>query len=277
MLAFILLLTVTTAFGQQNNCSHVFDGEKYSRTALLMIKGLPTNLVYNPNNNDLLFTLIDIQSLQDDDVQTKMDQYVLRNGEPIKIDNVNGQAAAVDVKNNIVYIATDGGLNILNTTDKANFVSMKDEDIVQLFKPSHKDELYVVLFPENEVYLMDLKQNEKMKVDGIHCAFFLAVDSNDNIFYECDSKYVKVLLKGFQEPVEFVGIGKNSGRAITVDEKLGVILAANNGLYLLRPDNVIPVKLMDLDYAPSGIAFGDEEFYISANDVIYRYSKNLCK
>lgn len=259
-----------------NNCSHNFEGQYYSRSSILTIKGLPTNLAYNPKTKDLLFTLIDLESLHDDGVQTKMDQYVLRNGEPIKVDNINGQAAAVDVKNNKVYIGTEAGLAVLNETLEANTFSLIDEDIVQIFKPAHADVLYVTLFPENEVFMLNLKKNEKTKVESIPCAYFLAVDDKDNIYYECNSKYVKVLLRGFHEPIEFVGLAKNAGRAIAVDSYGRAILASNDGLYHLRPDNMIPVKLMDLDVTPAGLAYDGDDFYLSTNGIIYKYSGDGC-
>ncbi|XP_048000172.1 uncharacterized protein LOC125237217 isoform X2 [Leguminivora glycinivorella] len=271
----ILLLMLSTALA--DNCSYIYDGMQYTRTSILTIKGLPTNLVFNPNNKDLHFTLIDLESLQNDDVQTKMDQYILRNGEPIKIDDVNGQAAAVDVKNDRVYIGTDDGLTLLNKTDKANFVSLKDEDIVQVFKPNHGDDLYVVVFPNNEVFKINLKKNEKRRVQYVPCAFIIAVDADDNIFYECDSKYVKVLLKGFHEPIEFVGIAKNAARAIAIEDNHRVVLAANDGLYHLKSDNLIPKKLMNLDFVPAGIAFDDDDFFVSTNGIVYKYSNDECE
>ncbi|CAG9790013.1 unnamed protein product [Diatraea saccharalis] len=274
MLKYLLIIIATVA---SEPCPYTYGNQRYERIAVLTIKGLPTNLVVNPNTRDLFFTLIDIDSLHNDDEQTKMDQYVLRNGMPIKIDNVNGQAAAVDAKNNKVYIASDDGLNVLNQTDRANFVSMKDEDIVLLFKPQHNDELYAVLYPENEVYTINLKKNEKNKIEDVPCAFILAVDAQDNIYYECNTKYVKVLLKDFHEPIEFVGISKNSARAMAVDNNNRVILAANDGLYLLRPDNLVPKKLMNLDFVPSGIAFDEDDIFLATNSVIYKYSADECE
>lgn len=273
MLALLLLLSAAAA----DNCTHYFDGQAYSKEAVLTIKGLPTNLAYNPNTKELLFTLIDLESLHDEHIQTKMDQYILKEGNPIKVDDIQGQAATVDVKNNKVYIATDGGIAILDENHHANFFSLKDEDVVTIFKPAHKDQLYVSLFPENDVYVVDLVTKEKKKVDNIACAYFLAVDDKDNIYFECNSKYVKVLLKHFEEPIEFVGISKNSGRAVAVDAYNRVILAANDGLYHLRPDNVIPVKLMDLDTTPAGLAFDGNDVYISTSGVIYKYSMDECE
>ncbi|CAH0403726.1 unnamed protein product [Chilo suppressalis] len=273
MLRYLLLITVAVA---SERCPYTFENQTYDRVAVLTIKGLPTNLVVNPNTRDLFFTLIDIDSLHNDDEQTKMDQYVLRNNMPIKIDNVNGQAAAVDVKNNKVYIASDDGLNVLNQTDRANFVSLKDEDIVLLFKPQHNDEIYAVLYPDNGVYTINLKKNEKRKVDDVPCAFMLAVDALDNVYYECNTKYVKVLLKDFHEPIEFVGIGRNAARAMAVDNNNRVILATNDGLYFLSPDNIVPKKLMNLDFVPSGIAFDEEDIYLATNSVIYKYSSDEC-
>ncbi|PZC75826.1 uncharacterized protein LOC110378292 [Helicoverpa armigera] len=275
MLLLLFLAVLGPVYSEK--CSHIYDGMAYERSAILTIKGLPTNLVYNPINNDLHFTLIDIDSLQNDNVQTKMEQYILRNNQPIKIDNVNGQAAAVDAKNKRVYIASDDGLNFLNASDKAQFLSLKDEDIVQLFKPRHSDDLYAVLFPENEVFVIDVEKNEKRKVENVPCAFILAVDDRSNIYYECDSKYVKVMLKGFQEPIEFVGIPKNAARAVAVDYINRVILATNDGLYWLKSDNIIPTKLMDLDYVPSGIAFDEDNVYVSTNGIIYKYSTSECE
>ncbi|CAH0718392.1 unnamed protein product, partial [Brenthis ino] len=268
MLPLILLLAVPSVYTE--NFSYIYNGVKYSKQSILSIKGLPTNLVANPNTEDILFTLIDIETLQNDDVQTKMDQYILKNNEPIKIDNVNGQAAAVDIKHNRVYIASDRGLNTLNNTNKANFIALLNEDITQLFKPQNNGKIYAVIYPDSEVYEVDLEKNEKVKV-GIPCAFMLAVDNKGNIFYECDSKYVKVLLKDFQEPIEFVGIPKNSARALAVDKNDRVILAANDGLYWLKPNSVIPEKLMNLDFVPSGIAFLDDRFYLSTNGIIYEF------
>lgn len=270
----MLLLLVAAASAQ--NCSQYFEEQSYTRSAILAIKGLPTNLVFNPNNKELLFTLIDLDSLHNDDVQTKMDQYILRNGETVKVDNIKGQASAVDVVNNKVYIGTEMGLAVMNDTNKANYVCMIDEDIVQLFKPAKKHILYATLFPENEVFIIDLDKNEKTRVESIPCAYFLAVDDKENVFYECNSKYVKVLLKGFHEPIEFVGLAKNSGRAIAIDSYGRAILASNDGLYHLRPDNMIPVKLMDIDITPSGLAFEGDDFYISTNGVIYKYSMEGC-
>ncbi|KAI8433833.1 hypothetical protein MSG28_015790 [Choristoneura fumiferana] len=270
----LLLLFISSVFA--DNCSHVYDSQHYTRTSVLTIKGLPTNLVFNPNNNDLHFTLIDLDSLQNDDVQTKMDQYILRNGEPIKIENINGQAAAVDAHNDKVYIGTDAGLHALNKTDQPNFVSLKDEDIVQLYKPNHGDDLYAVIFPNNEVYTVNLKKNEKRRVQHVPCAFIIAVDADDNIFYECDSKYVKVLLKGFHEPIEFVGIAKNAARAVAIDENDRVVLASNDGLYHLKADSLIPKKLMDLEFVPAGIAFNGDDFYLSTNGIVYKYSGEHC-
>lgn len=275
MLKYLLLITITTVASEP--CSFVFDNQRYERTAILTIKGLPTNLDINPNNKDIFFTLIDIDSLHNDDEQTKMDQYILRNGMPIKVDNVNGQAAAVDAKNNRVYIASDDGLSVLNKTDKAHFLSLRNEDIVMVFKPEHNDQLYAVLYPDNEVYSIDLKRNEKKKIENVPCAYIIAVDSEDNIYYECNAKYVKVLLKDFQEPIEYVGIGKNSARAMTVDGSNRVILAANDGLYLLRPDSLIPRKLMNLDFIPSGITFDGDDLFLSSNGVIYKYSADECE
>lgn len=272
MLRYLFLLFV--AIVAANNCPYRFEGMPYTRRSILTIKGLPTNLAYNPSNNDLYFTLIDIESLQNDSEQTKMDQYILRDGKPIKIDNVHGQAAAVDTRNGTVFIASDDGVNILNSTDHANFVSLKDEDIVQVFKPLHKNELYVVIFPENEVYQLNVEKNEKRKVEHVPCAFILAVDEHDNIYYECDSKYVKVLLKDFSEPVEFVGIAKNRARAMAIDKIGRVMLATNDGIYHLRPDNIIPKKLMNLDFVPSAIAFNNEigTVYLATQGIIYEYS-----
>lgn len=270
-----LLLLIVSAVSA-DNCSHYFEGQYYTRSSILTIKGLPTNLAYNSNNKDLLFTLIDLESLHNDGVQTKMDQYVLRNGESIKVDNINGQAAAVDAKNNKVYIGTETGLAVMNESLIANTVSMVDEDIVQVFKPANKDVLYATLFPENEVYILDLIKNEKTKVESIPCAYFLAVDDKENVYYECNSKYVKVMLKGFHEPIEYVGLAKNSGRAIAVDRYGRAILASNDGLYHLRADNMIPVKLMDLDVTPAGLAFDGDDFYLSTNGIIYKYSEDGC-
>ncbi|XP_046974576.1 uncharacterized protein LOC124540856 [Vanessa cardui] len=275
MLPLLIILAVTSAYA--DNCSYSYEGTRYSKQSILTIKGLPTNLVINPNTKDLHFTLIDIDTLQDDNVQTKMDQYILRNGEPIKIDNVNGQAAAVDVKTNKVYIASDEGLTILNKTDKANFVAFKDEDITQLFKPANSDMLYAVLFPESSVYAIDLKKNEKTKIENVPCAFMLAVDADENVFFECDSKYVKVLLKDFQDPIEFVGIPKNSARAITIDDNNRAILAANDGIYWLKSDSLIPKKLMNLDFIPSGIAFFGDNLYLSTSGIIYEFSDMDCE
>ncbi|CAG4960832.1 unnamed protein product [Parnassius apollo] len=259
----LLLMLLVASSVHADNCSYIYDGLHYTRSSILTIKGLPTNLAYNPNNKDLHFTLIDLETLQNDEVQTKMDQYILRNGEPIKIDNVKGQAAAVDVKDNKVYIASDDGIGVLNASDKVQFASLKDEDIVQLYKPFNSDDLYAVTFPDNEVYVVNIKENEKKKVEYVPCAFIIAVDGEENIFYECDSKYVKVLLNGFQESIEYVGIAKNSARAIAVDESNRVILAANDGLYWLKTDNLIPRKLMNLDFVPSGIAFNGDEIYLA--------------
>ncbi|KAF9804471.1 hypothetical protein SFRURICE_010228 [Spodoptera frugiperda] len=277
MLLLLFLTIIGTVYSE--NCSYIYNGSPYDRTAVLTIKGLPTNLVINPVNDDLHFTLIDLDSLQNDRVQTKMDQYVFSQGQPIKIDNVNGQAAAVDVKNKKTYIASDDGLYYLDEGNKAQFQSLKDDDIVQLFKPPSDDKLYAVLFPENEVFVIDIKKNEKKKVENVPCAFILAVDAQENIYYECDSKYVKVILKGFQEPIEFVGIAKNSARAIAVDSYNRVVLATNDGLYWVRPDNIIPTKFMDLDFVPSGLAFDYDDIYVAASGVIYKYSAdttNVC-
>ncbi|KAJ8708115.1 hypothetical protein PYW08_010481 [Mythimna loreyi] len=270
MLPLLFLMVIGSVYTE--NCSYLYDGIPYDRSAILTIKGLPTNLVFNPLNKDLHFTLIDLDSLQNDNVQTRMEQYFLRDNQPIKIENINGQAAAIDVKKKKVYIASDDGLHFLNASDKAQFLSMKDEDIVQLFKPHNSDDLYAVFFPDNEIYVIDVQRNEKRKVENVPCAFILAVDDRNNIYYECDSKYVKVMLKGFSEPIEFVGISKNSARAIAVDNSSRVVLATNDGLYLLKPDNIIPTKLMDLDYVPSGIAFDQEDFFVSTNGIIYKYS-----
>ncbi|XP_039761627.1 uncharacterized protein LOC120634857 [Pararge aegeria] len=267
----IILLAITSVCTE--NCS-IFDGEKYSKRSALTIKGLPTNLVINPINRDLLFTLIDIESLQSDDVQTKMDQYIVRGGEPIKIDNINGQAAAVDAENNKVYIATDDGLSVLNKTNKASFIGFKGDDITQLFKPASNDKLYAVLYPDSEVYEIDLVTNEKSRVENVPCAFMIAVDEKENVYYECESKFVKMLLKGFQEAIEFVGIPKNSARAMAIDTHGRVVLAANDGLYWLRPDTLIPRKLMDLDFVPSGLAFFENSIFLATSGVIYEFSGN---
>ncbi|XP_068624554.1 uncharacterized protein [Battus philenor] len=275
MIPLLILILVSTVYA--DNCSYTYDEIQYTRSSILTIKGLPTNLVYNPNNKDLYFTLIDIESLQDDDMQTKMDQYILRNREPILIDSVRGQATAVDIKNDKVYIASDDGIGVLNASDKVQFASLKDEDVVQLFKPTNGEDLYAVTYPNNEVFKVDIKNNEKKKLDNIPCAFILAVDGDENVYYECDSKYVKVMLKDFQEPIEYVGIPKNSARALTVDESNRVILAANDGLYWLKPDNVIPKKLMNLDYLPSGITISGDVIYLATNGIIYKYSNNGCQ
>lgn len=275
MILLALLTIIPTVLGEKD-CPYIYDNLNYSRTSILTIKGLPTNLVYNPNNKNLLFTLIDIETLQNDDIQTKMDQYILKDNEPIKIENVNGQASAVDVENNKIYIATDKGLSLLNDTNNAIFLSLKDEDIVQLFKPQNSEDLFAIFYPNNNVYRIDVKNNEKHAVENIPCAYIIAVDKRENIYFECDSKYIKVLLKGFQEPIEYVGLAKNSARALAVDTINRVILAANDGLYHLRPDNVIPRKLMELDFIPSGITFHNGDIYIATTGIIYKYTMLDC-
>ncbi|CAG9572615.1 unnamed protein product [Danaus chrysippus] len=271
----LLLLIASPVFAE--NCSDLFDGVVYSRRSIFTIKGLPTNLAYNQNNKDLHFTVIDIDSLQDDDVQTKMEQYVLANGHPIKIDDINGQAAAVDNRNNKVYIASDDGLNVLNGSYQTNFLAFKDEDITQLFKTANNDKLYAVIFPDSEVYEIDLQRIEKRRIENVPCAFILAVDDDGNIYYECDSKYVKVLLKDFVEPIEYVGLTKNAARAMAIDDRNRVILAANDGLYWLQPNSIIPKKLMNLDFIPSGIVFNGYDFFISTSGIIYEFNLEFCE
>ncbi|CAG9116450.1 unnamed protein product [Plutella xylostella] len=277
MLPLLMLTLVATTTAISEDCVYRFDNKLYTRTALLTIKGLPSNLAHNPATNDLFFTLIDLDSLTDDEVQTKMDQYVLHNNVPTKIDGVHGQAVAIDKRRNIVYLATDNGLHTLNETYQPTFLSLKDEDIIQLNKHMIKDELYAVLYPDNEVIVLDIKRNEKRPVKNVPCTYIMAVDMEDNVYYECDSIYLKVLLKGFQEPIEFAGIAKDTARAITVDRQNRVILATNDGLYQLKPDRVIPKKLMDLEYWPSGIEFDGDDMYVSTTGVIYKYSNKDCK
>ncbi|KAI5643478.1 hypothetical protein NE865_04462 [Phthorimaea operculella] len=204
-----------------------------------------------------------------------MDQYVLRNGTPIKFSDVNGHAAAVDGKTGKVYIASDDGIRILNGTNTTSFFSLKDEDIGQVFKPAHENVLYIVKFPGNEVYIFDLDKNEKTKVDHVPCAYILAVDSKENIYYQCDSS-VEVLLKDFSEPIEFAGFGDNVWRALAVDSADRVILATNDGLYHLSPDYMIPKKVMNFDFRPSGITFNGTDIYISTIDRIYKFSAKEC-
>ncbi|XP_041985970.1 uncharacterized protein LOC121738150 [Aricia agestis] len=270
----LLLLVIITAVYAEN-CSYIFDKANYHKHEILKADGLPTNLVYNPNTKDLHFTLIDIETLQNDNVQTKMDQYVLSEGVAIKIDEINGQAAAVDVKNDKVYIASDKGLYTLEGNE-TKLIGLNDEDIVQVFKPANSDEIYTVLFPDSEVYAVDLKTFDRRRIENIPCAFIVIVDEDGNIFYECDSKYVKMLLRGFQEAIEFVGIPKNSARALALDDKNRVILAANDGVYWLKADSIIPKKLMDLDFVPSGIAVGDNKIFLSTSGHIYEFSSDDC-
>lgn len=147
---------------------------------------------------------------------------------------------------------------------------------LQIFKPGDGDEIYAALFPDSEVFAINLNTYKMRKIENIPCAFVLVIDNNGNIFYECDSKYVKVLLKDFQEPIEFVGIPKNSARALAIDDGDRVILASNDGLYWLKPDSIIPKKLMNLDFVPSGIAVSGGSVFLSTSGVLYEFNRYGC-
>ncbi|GBP55100.1 hypothetical protein EVAR_46397_1 [Eumeta japonica] len=214
--------------------TYVFNGENYTRESVLTIKGLPTNLAYNPNGDELLFTLIDLDTLQDDNVQTRMDQYILRNGEAVKIDNVNGQAAVVDERNNVVYIATDSGVERVERDERS-----------QLREPEE---------PGHNAAVQAEEQGRRLRhiLPGIR-------RQRRRPGAERVQQNRRHTPARFQEPVEYVGLAKNSAKALALDARSRIVLAANDGLYRLSPDNVIPSKLMDLEYTPSGIVFAGDD------------------
>lgn len=276
MLYICLLFLIGYASCQLNSlCPYTVRGSYFKRSTILTTIGLPTNLIFDEKTKTLLFTLIDIESLEDDEVQTKMDQYILKDNKLTKIDEVRGQSAsiAIDHIDEKIYLGTDKGLYFLNETMEPNYLALKEHDIVQIYKQPYSKYIYAVFYPENDVYKIDIENYEREKVKNIPSAFILVVDKSDNIYFECDSKYIKVLLKGFQEPIEYVGIPKGSVRALTNFNDI-IFMAANDGIYELTPRSVIPEKVLDLDFVPSGLV-ADEQYnvYISTTGMIYKYTK----
>nr|XP_034837711.1 uncharacterized protein LOC117993944 [Maniola hyperantus] len=218
-------------------------------------------------------------------------------------DVVKPKQIVLDYQNNL-YFFSDDKILYVRTTDgvkKIEGLPVATGSVILLKSPIFLENGALVII-DNKVYLIysnrrsafigiELQPKEMPTALAIEAFLFQyyahdkkiyeynflgAVDKKENVFYECESKYIKMLLKGFQEAIEFVGIPKNSARAIAIDPHGRAILAANDGLYWLRPDSLIPRKLMDLDFVPSGIAFYDNSILLSTSGVIYEFSGN-CK
>ncbi|XP_061725237.1 uncharacterized protein LOC133531132 [Cydia pomonella] len=273
--SFITVLPIFALFtysaGAQK-CDRIKIGnEYYKRQLIATIDGYPTGIVIDPRNENIFFILHKRNYTRG--------IHLLKHGAlgikeiPIS-DDMIGQCVAIDIPSNVIYFGTNQGLVTFDSTRDivASERPIGDDDIRTIFIDKTDNQMYISTGPNHEIFKFVNGSYAVRRYEKVIKAYSFVLDAQGNAFYEFVDGRIYFFATDFYEPIQYKGFSRELKYILRLNMQDEAIVAVKGSLFKLTTKSILPVKIGQLGFKITGIAFdGKNNIIVGTKGKLYRY------
>ncbi|XP_050358168.1 uncharacterized protein LOC126778546 [Nymphalis io] len=266
-ITFIIISKVIT-----DKCERTKIGnEYYKRNLIATIDGYPTGIAVDPRTEHIFFVLHKKNYTKG--------IYLLKHGSlgikelPVS-DDIIGQCVGIDAVNNVIYIGTNQGLITYDYSHSEITAErpIGDDDIRSIFIDRTDNRMYITTGTNHEIFRFVNGSAAIKRYDKIPKAYNFILDSKGNAFYEYVDGKLYFFSIDLYEPIQYKGFTRQLKYVLRLSVNDEAIVAVKGSLFRLSTSSILPVKIGQLGFKITGMAFDNRNsIIIGTKGKIYRY------
>ncbi|XP_038217228.1 uncharacterized protein LOC119836081 [Zerene cesonia] len=268
----ILLSTIFITELAADKCERVKIGnEYYKRQLIAAIDGYPTGMAIDPRTENIFFLLHKRNYTKG--------IHILKHGAlgvkelPVSDDYI-GQCVGIDVANNVIYIGTNQGL-VTYDYSRPEIVADRpigDDDIRSIFIDKTDNQMYITTGHNHEIFRFVNGSAAIKRYEKIPKAYNFVLDGKGNAFYEYVDGRLYFFSVDLYEPIQYKGFSRELKYILKLNKHDEAIVAVKGSLFRLFTKSILPVKIGQLGFKITGMAFDHRNnIIIGTRGKIYRY------
>ncbi|CAH2098614.1 unnamed protein product [Euphydryas editha] len=271
VIATIIIVTIFSKVTTEK-CEQIKIGnEYYKRQLIATIDGYPSGIVIDPRTEHIFFILHKKNYTKG--------IYLLRHGSlgikelPVS-DDIIGQCVGVDVVNNIIYIGTNQGLLTYDysRTEITAERPIGDDDVRSIFIDKVDNQMYITTGVNHEIFRFINGSAAVKRYDRIPKAYNFVLDTKGNAFYEYVDGKLYFFSSDLYEPIQYKGFTRELKYVLRLSRSDEAIVAVKGSLFRLTTSSILPVKIGQLGFKITGMAFDHRNnIIIGTKGKIYRF------
>ncbi|CAG9790014.1 unnamed protein product [Diatraea saccharalis] len=270
--AVIPVLFIFIAQDSAEKCEKTKIGnEYYKRHLIATIDGYPTGMVIDPRTENIFFILHKRNYTKG--------IHLLKHGAlgikelPVS-DDVIGQCVGIDEATNTIYIGTNQGLIVYDysRTEITAERPIGDDDVRNIFIDRADGQMYIATGTNHEIFKFMNGSAAVKRYDKIPKAYSFVLDSKGNAFYEYVDGRLYFFSIDYYEPIQYKGFTRELKYILQLNNNDEAIVAVKGSLFRLFTKSILPVKIGQLGFKITGMAFDHKNnIIIGTKNKIYRY------
>ncbi|XP_046974430.1 uncharacterized protein LOC124540766 [Vanessa cardui] len=270
VLATIILILISNAISDK--CERTKIGnDYYKRQLIATIDGYPTGIAVDPRTEHIFFVLHKKNYTKG--------IYLLKHGSlgikelPVS-DDIIGQCVGIDTVNNVIYIGTNQGLITYDYSHSEITAErpIGDDDIRSIFIDKTDNRMYITTGVNHEIFRFVNGSAAIKRYDKIPKAYNFVLDSKGNAFYEYVDGKLYFFSNDLYEPIQYKGFTRQLKYVLRLNANDEAIVAVKGSLFKLSTSSLLPVKIGQLGFKITGMAFDNRNnIIIGTKGKIYRY------
>ncbi|XP_026744287.1 uncharacterized protein LOC113505686 [Trichoplusia ni] len=243
----------------------------YKRQLIATIDGYPTGMVIDPRTDHIFFILHKRNYTKG--------IHLLKHGSlgikelPVS-DELIGQCVAIDTANNMIYIGTNQGLVTYDysRTEITAERPIGDDDVRSIFIDKVDNQMYIATGSNHEIFRFMNGSAAVKRYEKIPKAYSFILDSKGNAFYEYIDGRLYFFSVDLYEPIQYKGFTRELKYILQLNNNDEAIVAVKGSLFRLFTKSILPVKIGQLGFKITGLAFDQKNnIIIGTKGKIYRY------
>ncbi|CAH2217263.1 jg19302 [Pararge aegeria aegeria] len=267
----ILSVAVISGLGAERCARTKIGSEFYKRQLIATIDGYATGITIDPRTENLFFILHKRNYTKG--------IYLLTHGSlgikelPVP-DEIIGQCVGVDSAANTIYIGTNQGLITYDysRTEISAERPIGDDDVRSIFIDKSDNQMYITTGANHEIFRFVNGSAAVQRYEKIPKAYSFVLDKKGNAFYEYVDGRLYFFSTDFYEPVQYKGFTRELKFILRLNHHDEAIVAVKGSLFRLTTQSILPVKIGQLGFKITGMAFDNRNnVIVSTKGKIYRY------
>ncbi|XP_041985969.1 uncharacterized protein LOC121738149 [Aricia agestis] len=254
-----------------DKCDRVqIDNSYYKRQLISIVDGTPSNIAVDSSTGNIYFIL--------NKRNYTKGVFVIRHGAlgakklHIYEDNTP-QCIAIDDRNDKAYIGTNSGILTYDfATEMMSQRPIGDDDIRSIFIDKHTNNMYITIGSNHEVYKFLNESAAVKQFDKVPKAYNFVLDGRGNVFYEHVDGRIYFYNSDYFEAIQYKGFSKELKYIIRIDNEDKAMVTVKEYLFKLLSKCILPVKIADLEFKITGLAFDSKnDIIVGTKGKIYRF------
>ncbi|XP_045781272.1 uncharacterized protein LOC123878200 [Maniola jurtina] len=245
--------------------------EYYKRQLIATIDGYASGITIDPRTENIFFMLHKRNYTKG--------IHLLKHGSlgirelPVS-DELVGQCVGVDAANNVIYIGTNQGLLTYDysRTEISAERPIGDDDVRSIFIDKTDNQMYITTGSNHEIFKFINGSAAIKRYEKIPKAYSFVFDKRGDAFYEYVDGRLYFFSTDFYEPIQYKGFTRELKFILRLNNNDEAIVAVKGSLFKLSTNSILPVKIGQLGFKITGMAFDHRNnVIIGTKGKIYRY------